>query len=302
MELSLDVLFWSPISIRETAARRCRWGVGRRSVTGLSGRTQRDGVQIVGYETERPPDETEDETGRDPALLVATDATVDRVPLTPGSDLSYVLGERHCAGAIAEEGHRPCSAADAPYCPRHTDRWPCARCRGDCELPLPSCREEHAVYLAAFAPDTFKVGVTRSWRLHTRLREQGADRGAHVHTVADGRIARQLEAEYAAEIPDRVRVKTKVAGLGRPVDEGAWDRLRSEFDVVETFAFDYGLDLDGPPVSETVASGTVRGVKGRVLLLDVSGTTYGVNLRDLVGHEVTEGGTPADRQSSLGAF
>ncbi len=257
-------------------------------------------MQIVGYETERPPES--DDEGRDPALLVAEDGAVERVPLTPGTDLSYGLGDRHCAGRTTEAGHRPCDDDDAPYCPRHTDRWPCARCTGDCDLPLESCREQHAVYLAAFAPDTFKVGVTRSWRLRTRLREQGADRAAHLHTVENGRIARQLEAEYATELPDRVRVPTKVDGLTRAVDEAAWNRLCETFDVRERFDFDYGLALEWPPVPETVASGTVRGVKGRVALLEDGGTTYAVNLRDLVGHEVRDGASPGDRQSSLGAF
>ena len=257
-------------------------------------------MQIVGYETERPPED--DDPGRDPALLIAKEGTVERVVLTPGTALDYALGDRHCAGRITDEEHRRCDADDAPYCPRHTDRWPCARCTGDCDLPLASCREDHAVYLAAFAPDTFKVGVTRSWRLRTRLREQGADRAAHVHTVENGRIARQLEAEYATEIPDRVRVPTKVDGLTRDVDEAAWDRLCEAFDVRERFDFDYGVDLEWPPVPETVASGRVRGVKGRLLLLDRGGTTYAVNLRDLVGFEVDDDAAPTDRQSSLGAF
>lgn len=257
-------------------------------------------MQIVGYRTERPP-EGEGEA-RDPALLLASDGDVDRVPLVPGTHLDYALGERRCAGRLTDDGHRACDAADAPYCRRHSDRWPCARCTGDCDLPLATCREEHAVYLAAFAPDVFKVGVTRSWRLRTRLREQGADRGAHLHTVENGRIARQLEAEYATDVGDRVRMPTKIAGLGRAVDEDAWDDLVDGFDARERFVFDYGLALDGPPVPETVASGTVRGVKGKVLLLDSGGTTYGVNMRDLVGYEVREGGETADRQSSLGAF
>jgi len=256
-------------------------------------------VQVVGYDTERV---LEDGQRQPPALLLADDGAVERVVLRPGTELEYALGERRCAGALADDGHRRCDAPEAPYCPRHTDRWPCARCTGDCDRPLPSCREEHAVYLAAFAPDSFKVGVTRSWRLATRLREQGADRAAHVHTVEDGRIARRLEADYAADIPDRVRVATKLSGLDRTVDEAAWERLCAEFDVRERYRFDYGLDLAAPPVPETLASGTVRGVQGRLLVVESAGTTYGVDMRDLVGHEVTPGGDTGRRQSGLGAF
>lgn len=255
-------------------------------------------MQIVGYDTGVTPDEEECE----PALLLATDGGVTRTPLVPGTTLEYTLGDRHCAGSVDDGTHLSCHHDRAPYCRDHQSRWACARCVGDCNKPLPACREEHAVYLAAFAPTTFKVGVTRSWRLETRLREQGADRAAHIRTVKDGRVARQLEAEIAMDVPDRVRVPTKIDGLHRDVDEGPWADLLAEFETLATFAFDYGLDLSTQPVAETLARGTVRGTQGRVLVLDNGGSTYAVDMRDLVGYDVTEGGTERDLQSSLGAF
>jgi hypothetical protein len=168
------------------------------------------------------------------------------------------------------------------------------------------CYDDHAVYLAAFAPDSFKVGVTKLWRLDTRLREQGADRGAHLYTVSNGRIARELEAEIAADpesgLSDFVRVDTKRAGLGTRVDDEAWARLLDGFEVRERYEFDYGLGLTERPVAETIATGTVRGTKGRLLVLDHARSSYAVDLRDLVGYELVEGGTERDLQSSLGAF
>jgi hypothetical protein len=250
-------------------------------------------VQIVGY----------DAAVEEPAgLLVADETGVERESLAPGRELAYSLGDRHCAGVFDGDTHTTCERADAPYCDRHTDRWPCARCTGQCSLPLESCREEHAIYLAAFAPSTFKVGVTRSWRLDRRLREQGADRAAHLRTVADGRVARQIEAEIAVDVGDRVRVPTKIRGIHRTVDETAWEGLLGDHDPVETFEFDDGLKLSERPVAETILSGTVRGTKGRVLVVEKGGTTYAVDMRDLVGHEVTAGDPGRDRQSSLGAF
>ncbi|WP_136716043.1 DUF2797 domain-containing protein [Halorientalis salina] len=253
-------------------------------------------MQIVGYDTGAGDDES------DPALVLSTEEGLDRQPLVSGAELAYTLGERHCAGTVQDGRHESCPNESAPYCDDHTSRWACARCVGNCDLPLPACREEHAVYLAAFAPATFKVGVTRSWRLRTRLREQGADRAAHIRTVKDGRIARQLEAEIATDLVDRVRVPTKIAGLHRDVDEAAWRDLLAEFDVLERFDFDYGLPLSDRPVEETVLTGTVRGAQGRVLVLDNGGSTYAVDMRDLVGYECTEGGTDRELQSSLGAF
>lgn len=248
-------------------------------------------MQVVGYEA-----------APGAALVLASDGAIERVPLTAETTLSYSLGERHCAGVVEETEHTPCPVETAPYCDRHTHRWACARCTGDCALPLPACREEHAVYLAAFAPDVWKVGVTRSWRLETRLQEQGADRGAHIRTVDTGRRARRIEAGIAEALGDRVRVPTKVAGLHHGVDDAAWEALLEEYDPIETYAFEYGVALSRQPIATTAATGTVRGVKGRVLVLERGGTTYAVDLRDLVGHEVTAGADADDRQASLGTF
>lgn len=232
----------------------------------------------------------------DPALRLASDGRLSRQSLAPGVDLAYALGERHCAGRIdyESERHERCENPRAPYCPDHTVPWS-VQSNAD-------STEEHAVYLAAFAPDAFKVGVTRSWRLETRLREQGADRAAHIHTVSDGRIARDLEAEIARTVGDQVRVATKMAGLHETVDETAWEALLDDYRVVERFAFDYGVDLDARPVAETLLTGTVRATKGRILLLARDGTTYGVDVRDLLGCELREGADARHLQTSLGGF
>ncbi len=231
-----------------------------------------------------------------------TDDQLTYRSLDPGAELEYSLGERHCAGTIHDDHHIACSNPTAPYCPDHDSTWVCARCTGTCLKDEMDCYDDHAIYLAAFAPATFKVGVTKLWRLETRLREQGADRAAHIATVENGRIAREREAEIAAEIPDRVRVPTKQAGLGRAVDTDAWEATLADFDPIERFGFDYGLDLDSQPVAETVAAGTIRGTKGRLLLLDRDGSTYAVDMRELVGYEVREGRSSRELQSSLGSF
>ncbi|PGF14954.1 hypothetical protein CP556_01640 [Natrinema sp. CBA1119] len=251
-------------------------------------------MQLVGYRS----------SGNGSSLLVSDAAgEVDHRPLEAGNDLAYSLGERHCAGTIDEDGaHVACDRPSAPYCEYHTSTWVCARCTGTCLKDEMDCYEAHAVYIAAFAPDTFKVGVTKRRRLETRLREQGADRAAHVHTVSNGRIAREIEAEIAERLVDRVRTGPKVAALAAAVDEAAWESALAEFDVLERFDFDYGIDLEARPVRETIASGTVVGVKGRLVALANGGTTYAVDMRDLVGYDLAEGPSNRDLQSSLGSF
>ncbi|MFB6172183.1 MAG: DUF2797 domain-containing protein [Haloarculaceae archaeon] len=250
-------------------------------------------MQVVGYQRD---------VGAGASLLLAEAGAVRSVPLDPGADLRYALGPRHCAGTLLDDGHRACANDAAPYCAAHRDTWVCARCTGTCLKDEMDCHDEHAVYLAAFAPATFKVGVTRLERLPTRVREQGADRAAHVLTLPDGRVARQREAEIARDVGDRVRVAEKIRGLHRAVDERAWDRLLADFDPKREFAPDYGLSLRDQPVPETMATGTVVGTKGRLLVLERDGSRYAVDMRDLVGHELAAGESQRDRQASLGAF
>ncbi|QZX98767.1 DUF2797 domain-containing protein [Halobaculum rubrum] len=287
-------------------------------------------MQVVGYET--PPGALFVSDGApDPEAPPGTaTGEVDRIALDPGTELSWRLGERHCAGTIHDGGHVACGNEAAPYCDDHRSTWVCARCTGTCLKDELDCFDDHAIYVAAFAPDTFKVGVTREWRLDTRLREQGADRAVHLRTVDNGRIAREIEAGIAAHgleralggdtvgdaaddrrvdsavdadgLPDRVRVPTKIAGLGAAVDDDAWAALLDGVDYESRFAFDYGLDLAERPVTETLATGTVVGTKGRILVLENGGTTYAVDVRDLVGYEVGEGDSERDLQSSLGSF
>ncbi len=249
-------------------------------------------VQLVDYQP----------SARGEALVVAEDDRVRTIPLDRGTTLAYALGERHCAGVVDGDEHIPCDRSATPHCEYHTSTWVCARCTGTCLKDEMDCYDEHAVYIAAFAPETFKVGVTKRWRLETRLREQGADRAAHIRTVENGRIAREIEADIATRLVDRVRAETKIRALGATVDEATWETLLADFDVTDRYTFEYGLDLDSQPVPETIAAGTVRGVVGRLLVLDRNGTTYAVDLRELVGYELEPGGSDRRLQSSLGSF
>ena len=151
----------------------------------------------------------------------STAVPVEYVSLDPGADLDYRLGDRHCAGIVTDDGHRSCDDPDAPHCTDHTSTWVCARCTGSCLKDEMDCFDDHAVYLAAFAPDTFKVGVTKEWRLETRLREQGADRGAHLRTVENGKIAREIEAGLAAgrQLRDWTFVDTETVVRAVEADE-----------------------------------------------------------------------------------
>lgn len=251
-------------------------------------------MQIVGYEPGLPEEPA--------ALNIAEAGAVRSMELTVGDALDLGLGDRHCAGAIEEGVHQPCSRPQAPYCDVHSSVWPCARCRGECAMPLETCHEEHVVYLAAFEPKTAKVGVTRSWRLERRLAEQGARMGVRIRTVDNGRVARQIEADMAETVADRIPLSAKIDGLARELDVAWWDSFVEEYEPTASYTFDYGLDLDHRPIAETIATGRVRGSRGRLLLLEREGTTYAVDLKALVGYEVDADGGEGNRQASLRGF
>ena len=254
-------------------------------------------MQVVGYDVGAKEPQAA-------ALLVAREGAVEREPLPPGRELAYTLGRRRCAGAVDGDEHLPCERSSAPYCAAHDSTWICARCTGTCLKAEMDCHREHAVYLAAFAPSTFKIGVTGREDPRVRLREQGADRGAIVRRVENGRIAREIESEIARStpVPDSVRVPTKIVGIGREIDTESWEQLLADFEVERTFEFGYGLDLESTPLPETLAAGTVLGTKGRVLLLERDGEAFAVDMRSLVGYELRNGAASRELQSSLGSF
>jgi hypothetical protein len=251
-------------------------------------------VQIVGYEPGVPDAPA--------SLEIAEEGVVRTRLLEPGDRLAYGLTNRHCAGTVEEGVHRTCTRSGAPYCDQHTSIWACARCRGDCAMPLETCHEDHVVYLAAFEPRTAKVGVTRDWRLERRLAEQGASRGVRIRAVENGRLARQIEADIAETIPDRIAVDTKIDGLADDLDIAWWEDAVDPYDPDRELTFDYALEVEQRPIRATMATGTVRGTRGRLLLLERGETPYAVDLKDLVGYELLRGGGDPDRQASLGSF
>lgn len=248
-------------------------------------------VQIVGYD--RTPE---------PALVVASDGETDRIPLRPGTTLELGLNERHCAGTIEQGRHLPCEVPQTPWCPTHTETWVCARCRGTCLKDEMDCHVPHVVYLAIVAPNTIKVGVTAAERIETRLHEQGADRGAVIHRVENGRIAREIEAEMGHSLPERITIPQKIRGLGRQVDERAWHALLDDHEPIQEYELEYPIAVNAQPIPETLATGEILGVKGRLLLLVQGGSTYVTDLRDLVGHTAIEGRVDQPRQTGLQAF
>src|SRR5690348_6784384 len=80
----------------------------------------------------------------------------------------------------------------------------------------------HDVYLAAFAPDVLKVGVSGAGRARLRVLEQGAPAGLVIGRADDGMAARRLEhALSQMGTRERVQVRTKLRHLFPAPDASA---------------------------------------------------------------------------------
>lgn len=209
------------------------------------------------------------------------------------------------------EGGRyiPCNSEESPcciHCASLPD--PCTRCRGECQKPEKTCNIGHSVYLAVFAPDLIKVGVSRTWRLETRLNEQGADIGFEIERFPDGELARKRERAIASKVTDKVSFQDKLGSISGKVDEDVIMGIRSEYNVIRTMSFSYFNEnikmrpIVIEPEMGMAISGKVSGIKGQALILKKMDTVYAINLDSIIGYDIEPGKGTINRQSSFFEF
>lgn len=244
-------------------------------------------------------------------------ATQQLVDLSPGREINFELSaERWCVGfdepagtvgacpdgALAQGGDR-CQA-----CLDRTKILPCLRCTGDrCgnAARRSNCVfSDHYVYLAAYTPELFKVGVTRIERFERRILEQGAWGGIAI-AAAGGQEVRRIESAISrAGWPDRVQMLPLLADDPMPADQ-AEELLRMQTRRIIQRLPDERIVSDGPfvyhakhypqvpgmtprtldPEADPLA-GTILGIRGGWLVLDAAGEKVAVSLRNLNGREL----------------
>jgi len=217
---------------------------------------------------------------------------------------------------------RDCSSVDAMQA--------CLRCNGTaCSAPPEvrrACEASTAyVYLASFGDGRVKAGVSRGRRVLKRWVEQGADVALRV-LEGDGMEVRRFESRIQRELGalSHVRSSTKVDPVRRQADvdaavallEAFRGKVHDLFPRQSHFNEDpqviiplYRLpDFDKRPLRLRVragleASGTVLGVKGPVLFMEMNGLPYSLQLNRVLGRRIeTEGITPNSSQAGLDLF
>ena len=225
--------------------------------------------------------------------------SMELLPLS--GSLSLGIGRRTCIGTWQAGVYRPCDSEEVPVCGSCQQFNACAICTGTCLKDEKTCLEEHAVYVAMFRPDIFKIGVTKASRLDDRLREQGADVAAVADYVADGELARRCERELQKRygIKGTVRHSQKML-VDTELDWAAWDAMKAKMDIDDETKLRYfDLPLWMRPLQvKDMLLGRVIGVKGRLVVLEKDATLYGFDLNDILGAEVLPIGS-SKRQISL---
>lgn len=231
--------------------------------------------------------------------------------------MSFAVGEKHCTGYFSGGSYFPCpsdraieSGWNCNECRLMDDFFMCIKCTGEeCinRRQRASCEESmYYVYLAAFG-SLIKVGISHERRLLERLIEQGADFGAKVACVKDGKDVRSMEQEIMKHlnIVDFVRGNMKqqriftdpnacVASIFSSIRALRTNGFSQHLVPPEIYDLrDYynlsKISYNPEPVCVEKGlelSGTVVAAKGNVLVVRSGQRLYSINAHDMLGRDV----------------
>ncbi len=263
-----------------------------------------DNMQIIKYRWEN----------FQPSLIV-NNGSIGKMPLL-GQEIKFSVGKKKCIGSYIKGTYKKCpndteitSGYYCNGCRLGDDFFLCVQCDGsDCanQKRRSECEgEKYFIYLAAF-DSLVKVGISLDRRIKERLVEQGADFGAKVGTVQDGKLVRVIEQKIKRElnIPDRILGDQKYDRLFCDPNRSARElykiivRLRVNFGqyLVYPEIYDmrkyYMLDhVVSKPRNVTVDNGTqiagkVVAAKGNIMVLQNDSGFHAVNAHRLIGREI----------------
>ena len=235
-----------------------------------------------------------------------------------GQDLSlkFDFSVKYCAGWVDFENR--CSQ----ICPDHAtvdEKYEnCLKCRDKTgfnpafyNASSVSVQQEkinqnpHFVYLAYFAPNVIKVGISQEERGIRRLLEQGARLAIKLETFSSALIARQYEAKISKldGIAETLPVYKKMELIKQPFDRAAGERElrqklleieqkigvsfpKSELIPCEDYFQTAGVDLPRVVLMKDYSQlvGHVRSVIGSIVVTDYDGQLLAYNIKKLIGY------------------
>ena len=163
----------------------------------------------------------------------------------------------------------------------------------------------HFVYLAYFAPNVIKVGISQGERGIRRLLEQGARLAIKLETFSSALIARQYEAKISKldGITETLPVYKKLELIKQPFDRAVGERElrqklleieqkigvsfpKSELIPCEDYFQTAGVDLSRVVLMKDCGQlvGHVRSVIGSIVITDYDGQLLAYNIKKLIGY------------------
>ena len=164
----------------------------------------------------------------------------------------------------------------------------------------------HFVYLAYFAPEAIKVGISQEERGIRRLLEQGARLALKLETFSSALIARQYEAKIARldGIVETMPIHKKLELIKQPFDRATGEeKLRqklleieqkigvsfpkSELIPCEDYFHTAGVDLTRVVLmkDQNQLAGRVRSIIGPILIADYDGQLLAYNVKKFIGYQ-----------------
>lgn len=163
----------------------------------------------------------------------------------------------------------------------------------------------HFVYLAYFAPNVIKVGISQEERGIRRLLEQGARLAIKLETFSSALIARQYEAKISKldKIVETLPVHKKMELIKLPFDRADGERElrqklleieqkigvsfpKSELIPCEDYFQTAGVDLSRVVLMKDYSQlvGRVRSAIGSIVITDYGGQLLAYNIKKLIGY------------------
>lgn len=164
----------------------------------------------------------------------------------------------------------------------------------------------HFVYLAYFAPEAIKVGISQEERGIRRLLEQGARLALKLETFASALIARQYEAKIARldGIVETMPIHKKLELIKQPFERATGEEKlqqklleieqkigvlfpKSELIPCEDYFQTNGIDLTRavPMKDQNQLAGRVRSIIGPILITDYDGQLLAYNVKKFTGYQ-----------------
>ena len=250
----------------------------------------------------------------EPRLILQDNASLQKIVLFD-NDLELKLGEKLCIGYFKAGKHYKCpykNKTEFEYscsdCQRMDDFFRCIKCNGSScinEKMRKECTENnYFIYLAAFNT-LLKVGISHEQRIMKRLVEQGADFGAKIAFVKDGKNVRETEQKVKnhLHITDRItgnekqdmlfanpnlsvirlsNAINKLKGNGFPLIHPEIYDMRKYYRLENTPSKPKKIDIK----TNTKIKGRVVSAKGNILVLENKNNFYSLNAHALIGREI----------------